>query len=62
MKLIVKYRLMASQKYDEKTMQSILQAEKDEITEYYIYEKLAKATKDPHHKDGAGRAECAGIL
>jgi VIT1/CCC1 family predicted Fe2+/Mn2+ transporter len=51
MKLIVKYRLMASQKYDEKTMQSILQAEKDEITEYYIYEKLAKATKDPHNKE-----------
>ncbi|HUX99447.1 MAG TPA: VIT1/CCC1 transporter family protein [Candidatus Deferrimicrobium sp.] len=43
--------MMASQKFDEKTMQSILQAEKDEISEYYIYEKLAKATKDPHNKE-----------
>ncbi|MFC2136509.1 VIT1/CCC1 transporter family protein [Bacteroidota bacterium] len=35
---------------DEKTRKSILEAQKNELTEYHIYNNLAASTKDEHNK------------
>ncbi len=35
---------------DDKIITTILTAQKNEITEYFIYKKLARSTKDPHNK------------
>lgn len=35
---------------DEETKNSILTAQRNEITEHFIYEKLSRSTKDPHNK------------
>ncbi|MBU7029364.1 MAG: VIT1/CCC1 transporter family protein [Theionarchaea archaeon] len=35
---------------DKKTRNIILKAQKNEITEYFIYEKLSQSIKDPHNK------------
>ncbi|MFX1285734.1 MAG: VIT1/CCC1 transporter family protein [Promethearchaeota archaeon] len=35
---------------DKQTEKLVLLAQKNEITEYHIYNKLAKATKDPHNQ------------
>ena len=35
---------------DETIKTTILTAQKNEITEYFIYKKLARSTKDPHNK------------
>lgn len=36
---------------DEKTKKKLLTAQRNEITEYHIYNKLAKSTKDPHNRE-----------
>ncbi len=36
---------------DEKTREQILRFQKNEITEYFIYKKLARWTKDPHNSE-----------
>ncbi len=35
---------------DKQTEKLVLHAQKNEITEYHIYKKLAKSTKDPHNQ------------
>ena len=41
---------MKSKGLNEKTKKAMLTAQKNEITEHFIYEKLSKSTKDPHNK------------
>ena len=36
---------------DKQTEKLILNAQKNEITEYYIYKRLSKAIKDPHNQE-----------
>jgi len=38
------------QMLDKQTEKLVLHAQKNEITEYHIYKKLAKSTKDPHNQ------------
>jgi len=36
---------------DEETEKAILTAQKNEITEHFVYEKLSQSIKDPHNKE-----------
>ena len=36
---------------DTEALKPVLIAQRNEITEYFIYERLAQLTKDPHNKD-----------
>lgn len=42
--------IMKADVLDEDTKRTILSAQKNEITEHYIYEKLSESVKDPHNK------------
>jgi VIT1/CCC1 family predicted Fe2+/Mn2+ transporter len=41
---------MEAKTLDEKTRNTILTAQKNEITEHFIYDKLSRSIKDPHNK------------
>ncbi len=42
---------MRSKELDEKIENTLLSAQRNEITEHFIYEKLASSVKDPHNKE-----------
>ena len=42
---------MAEMKLDNQTRRAFLEAQKNEITEYFIYSKLAQAVKNEHNRD-----------
>ena len=48
--MIVKAKML-----DKETEKTILTAQRNEITEHFIYEKLSQSTKDPHNKDALKR-------
>ena len=43
-------RKMKAKGLDEKTKKAILTAQRNEITEHFIYEKLSRSTRNPHNK------------
>jgi len=42
---------MKAEMLDEETKKTILTAQRNEITEHFIYEKLSRSTKDPHNRN-----------
>lgn len=46
---------MKAKMLDTETVKTILTAQRNEITEHFIYEKLSQSTKDPHNKDALKR-------
>jgi len=42
---------MKAKMLDKETRKALLTAQRNEITEHFIYEKLAQSAKDPHNRD-----------
>ena len=42
---------MKDEVLDEETKKAVLTAQRNEITEHFIYDKLSQSIKDPHNKD-----------